>query len=72
MAKRVGITGRDPNIRKEEWKKAGEDVSNFRVVKDGLTRAQAQATEDRYKQRGYEGHHGGKPKKGRVYSVYKF
>ena len=38
-------------------------MSNFRVVKDGLTRAQAQATEDRYKQRGYEGHHGGKQKK---------
>ena len=71
MGKRVGITT-DTNERQKYWQSQYPNLSNFRIVKSGLTYEQAQAEENEYIKKGYEGSAGGEKKYGSVYSVYTF
>ncbi len=72
MRKRVGITT-DPEQRRKDWEKEYPTLRDWNIVKRELTYEEAQALENVYKStKEYEGHEGGPPKAGRVYSVYTF
>ncbi len=68
----VGITSRDPHIRKQEWENTGRIVSGFKVIHTGLYYDDAQRLENQYKEQGYNADIGGPRVSGPVYSVYIF
>ena len=77
MKKYIGMTSRDPYIRRNEWISKGRNVQNFRIIMSGLSYDQAQAEEERYTNvMGYcrcvESHSGGPRESGNIYYVYTY
>ena len=72
MKKYVGMTSRDPYLRKQEWIATGRVMSNFQVIKQGVTYEVALTLETHYKAQGYEAEPGGPRIQGAVYSVYTY
>ena len=70
--KYVGMTSRDPYLRKQEWENQGRIISGFAVVQKGLTYDEALEVENRYRINGYMAEPGGLRVPGAVYSVYVF
>ena len=70
--KYVGMTSRDPIVRKREWESQGRVISGFTVIQRGLTYEQAQEMETRLRNQGYTAEPGGPRVAGPVYSVYVF
>ena len=69
----VGMTSRNPYIRKQEWENKGRQISNFVIIQTGLTYEEAEALETSYRKNHnhqVEGNEGGQKKPGPVYSVY--
>ena len=72
------MTSRALSIRANEWKSAGREVSNLKVVQSGLYYDEAQALEnsllnEKCGQCKYcEGHLGGQRVEGPVYTVYTY
>ena len=73
----IGMSSQ-PYIRKGQWESAGRQVQNFRIIKSGLYYHEAQDLENslltEYKRccPHSEGHPGGRPVDGPVYSVYAY
>ncbi len=70
--KYVGMTSRNPYIRKQEWENEGRRVSNFVIIQIGLTYSEAQKLENEYKIHGYQAEPGGPVVHGAVYSIYTY
>ena len=68
----VGITSRDPYIRKREWESLGRVLFNFQIIHSGLTYEEAQKIEDSFRSEGFLAEPGGPKISGKVYSVYTF
>ncbi len=72
MACRIGITT-DPDERKQYWQSRCRGFKNWRILERGLTKAQADAAEQRLaKQHNCEAHAGGPSIPGQSWSVYFF
>ncbi len=69
--KRVGITS-NLEQRRQDWENSVVGLTNWQVRDRSLTYDQAQARENEFINRGYEGHGGGERKLGYIYSVYTF
>ena len=71
--KYVGMTSRDPYLRKQGQENKGRFVLNFTVIKKGLTYDKAMELENKYKIMDYEEvESGGTKVPGPVYSVYEY
>ena len=71
--KYVGMTARDPVLRKREWEnELGHAIPYFKVLRYGLTYEEALQLENSYKTMGYNSEPGGPRLSGRVYYVYVF
>ena len=72
MGKYVGITSRNPELRKREHKAKYRHLWGWAIIDNNLTYEKAQRIEDKYKQLGFKAHPGGQKVSGAVYSVYVF
>ena len=71
MQKYIGMTARDPYLRKQEWESKGIIVVDFKVLYSGLTYDQALAIEREYETtKGYKAEPGGPRFAGPAYFVY--
>lgn len=68
----VGMTARNPYLRKQEWENQGKVISGFTIIQTGLTYDEALALENSYTTKGYQAELGGPRVLGSVYSVYVF
>ena len=71
MKHRVGITS-ELEKREDYWQGQYPSLKNWEIQAVGLTYEQAQAMENNFIKRGYEGSPGGQPVPGYVYMVYTF
>ena len=69
--KYVGMTSRDPMIRKREWE-LKQKIYHFTIIKRFLSYDDALLLENTYRQMGYTSSPGGERKDGNIYSVYTF
>ena len=72
--KYVGMTSRNPYVRKQEWEREGRVIFNFRIIETGLVYEEALALEHIYKTKNHQvdGNPGGQKTPGPVYSIYTF